>query len=57
VPEGDAFELLTRHSGGVTVELANQVMCHQRDDAQSLKRVLGVDALSVAWRNTLSKRL
>ncbi len=57
VRQGDAFELLTRHSGGVTVELANQVMYYQRDDAQSLKRVLGVDALSVAWRNTLSKRL
>lgn len=57
VRQGDAFELLTRHPGGVTVELANQVMYHQREDVTSLKRVLGVDALSGAWRETLLKRL
>jgi MOSC domain-containing protein YiiM len=57
VRSGDAFELVARHPAGVTVAFANQVMYRQRADRESLLRVLNVDALSAAWRKTLSRRL
>lgn len=57
VNQGDPVELVTRHSGGVTVEWANQVLYRQRDDRASLEKVLSVDALSASWRAMLSKRL
>jgi len=56
VRAGDAFELVTRHPAGVTVEFANQVLYHQRDDLDS-RRVLDVPELSEAWRKTLTRRL
>ena len=57
VKVGDVFELVTRHPAGVTVEFANQVLYHQRDDLDSLRRVLDVPELSEAWRKTLTRRL
>lgn len=57
VKQGDTFELVSRHPLEVTVEFANQVLYHQRDDVESLKRVLEVEALSPSWRTTLEKRL
>lgn len=57
VRAGDAFELATRHPMGVTVEFANQVMYEQRDDLDSLRRLLAVPELSAVWRETLSERL
>jgi len=57
VNTGDAVELTERHPLGVTVEFANQVMYRQRPDIESLRRVLDVEALSGAWRRSLSRRL
>ena len=57
VRAGDAFELATRHPMGVTVAFANQVMYEQRDDLDSLRRLLAVPELSAAWRETLLERL
>jgi len=50
-------ERVTQHPLGVTVEFANQVMYRQRADAESLRQVLAVEALSEAWRYTLARRL
>ncbi len=52
----DTVELLARHPAGVTVEFANQVLYQQRTDAESLERVLAVEALAEVWRRTLEKR-
>jgi MOSC domain-containing protein YiiM len=57
VRAGDAFELVTRHPAGVTVEFANQVMYEHRDDLDSLRRLLAVPELSDAWRETLTERM
>ncbi len=57
VKAGDDFELVARHPAGVTIEFANQVMFRQRDDLDSLRRVLDVPELSDAWRRTLTGRL
>jgi MOSC domain-containing protein YiiM len=57
VRAGDAITPVERHPLGVTVEFANQVVYRQREDRASLERVLAVDALSEAWRTSLSRRL
>lgn len=57
VHSGEAVELVARDPLGVTVEFANQVMYRQRPDAESLERVLAVEALSAEWRRSLSRRL
>jgi MOSC domain-containing protein YiiM len=57
VKAGDPVEVIERHPLGLTVEFANQVMYRQRPDRASLERVLAVEALSDAWRKSLSKRL
>ena len=57
VRAGDAAERVERHPLGVTVEFANQVMYRQRADYASLERVLAVDALSIEWQKSLSRRL
>ncbi len=57
VAGGDRFERVAPHPLRVTIEFANQVMYRQRADADSLRRVLAVDALADAWRLNLSRRL
>jgi MOSC domain-containing protein YiiM len=57
VRAGDAVTLVKRHPLSVTVEFANQVVYKQRADRASLERLLEVEALSKAWRASLSKRL
>lgn len=54
---GDELSLLQPHPDGVTVAEANRVMHHDRDDAEGIRRLLAVDALSASWVNTLTKRL
>jgi MOSC domain-containing protein YiiM len=54
---GEAVTLVERHPSGASVEFANQVMYKQRTDRASLERLLAVEALSEAWRASLSKRL
>jgi MOSC domain-containing protein YiiM len=57
VRQGDPVTLATPHPSEVSVSFANQVMFRQRDDQASLERLLSVEALSEAWRESLSKRL
>lgn len=57
IAAGDSIRLMQRHPLEVTVDYANQIMHHNKQDANGLKRILEVAELSASWRDTLSKRL
>lgn len=57
VSAGDELRLLSRHPAGITVAEANRVMHRDKTDADGIRALLEVDALSESWRNTLTNRL
>ncbi len=57
VHASDELALLQSHPHGITVAEANRVMHQDRDDAEGIRRLLAVDALSESWTTTLTKRL
>lgn len=57
ISAGAQFKLLRRHPLGVTVEFANQVKYHDKDNREALERLLAVEELSAAWRSSLTARL
>lgn len=50
VGRGDPVDVLARHPAGVAVSEVTRLFTRDRDDAEGLRRVLGVDALPAAWR-------
>ncbi|MEC0328980.1 MOSC domain-containing protein [Paenibacillus macerans] len=57
VVPGDSLILTERHPAGVTLSFANRIMFLDKENADGLKRILEVDALSASWRETLTVRL
>ncbi|MFD0670218.1 MOSC domain-containing protein [Cohnella sp. GCM10027633] len=57
VSAGDTLRLLSRHPAGITVAEANRVMHRDKDDADGIRALLAVDALSASWVRTLTARL
>jgi MOSC domain-containing protein YiiM len=57
VRQGDLFGLVQKDPAGVTIDFANDVLYKNRPDLASLKRLLAVEALSAAWRDSLSQRI
>lgn len=53
----DQLQLIERHPAGVTVQFANQIMHLDKQNREGIERILAVDALSVNWCQTLTKRL
>ncbi len=51
------IRLVERNPQQVTVAFANQIMYHDQHNAEAIKRILNVEALSASWRDTLLKRL
>ncbi len=49
--------LLEKDSNGITVAFATQILFHQKDDKESIEKILKVDALSEEWRNRFLKIL
>lgn len=47
--------LLEKDSNGITVAFATQILFHQKDDKESIEKILKVDALSEEWRNRFLK--
>lgn len=54
---GDTLRLLERHPAKFTVAEANRIMHHDKKDADGIRSVLAVDALSASWVQTLTARL
>ncbi|MFC5531949.1 MOSC domain-containing protein [Cohnella yongneupensis] len=54
---GDSLQQLSRHPAAMTVAEANRVMHHDKDDADGIRALLAVDALSASWVKTLTARL
>ena len=49
------IRLLEKDSNGITVEIATQILFHQKDNKESIEKILKVDALSEEWRNRFLK--
>lgn len=49
--------LLERKLHTVTVQFANEIYFHDRENVEGIKKILSVVELSTAWRDTLKKRL
>ncbi len=49
--------LIEKHPRQISIEFANQVMHHEKDNMEGIKELLEVEALSHSWRETLTKRL
>ncbi|MBP1992949.1 MOSC domain-containing protein YiiM [Paenibacillus eucommiae] len=57
IPVQPDVRLVSRHPGGVTVQLANQLKYHDVRNIEGIKRILAVEELSASWRASFSKRL
>lgn len=57
VGSSDPLERLQGGKEGFSVAFANEVMFKRKADAAAIRTLLGAEALSASWRNTLSKRL
>lgn len=57
VRASDGLVRLASHPDAVTVAFANRIMHREKTNADGMRTLLGVDALSASWRATLQKRL
>jgi len=57
VQAGDAIELIARAKNGVSVTDVTHLYASKHPDPAILRRAVGLDALSDAWRNFLRDRL
>ncbi|MFS0783715.1 MOSC domain-containing protein [Bacillus sp. 1P06AnD] len=53
----DELILAKKHPEAVTVEFANRLMHHDKDNQAGLERILSIEELSSSWRETFTKRL
>ncbi|MDO7907384.1 MOSC domain-containing protein [Paenibacillus sp. JX-17] len=54
---GCELVLLERPEDSMTVMQANRIMYHRKQDAEAIRQLLGIQALSVSWKQQLQKRL
>lgn len=52
-----AIVLKERHPKQLTVEYANEIMHHDKNNIKAIKEILSVNELSKSWQNTFTKRL
>lgn len=57
VSRQDGLTLHSRHPMAVTLSYANRIMHHEKRNADGMRSLLDIDALSVNWRETFLKRL
>lgn len=57
VTQEKPIRLLERDPHGITVQYANQIMHHDRNNLQAAERMLQVKTLSQNWQRTFAKRL
>lgn len=57
VPPRVKIEKLQEHPLRISVDFANQIMHHDKENVEAIKRVLEVEELSASWRKTFTKRL
>lgn len=53
----DGLIRLTSHPLAISLNFANQIMHHDKENTQAIRQILEVDALSSSWRLTFEKRL
>ncbi|MNI17887.1 6-N-hydroxylaminopurine resistance protein [compost metagenome] len=53
----DTLMLQQHHAAGVTLQYANQMMFHDKKNAEGIQTILDVEELSSSWRDTFTKRL
>ncbi len=51
------IQLIERHPEQVSVLFANQILFHDRDNIEGIKRILNVDALAEVWQTKLNRLL
>ncbi|MBV9927867.1 MAG: MOSC domain-containing protein [Acidobacteria bacterium] len=57
VGAGDEFELIERDAGGVTVADITRLYARDRDDAETLRRAIALEALPESWREHFRQQL
>ncbi|RUT36609.1 MOSC domain-containing protein [Paenibacillus zeisoli] len=57
VSREDGLTRLTSHPKAITVDFANHIMHHDKENTEAIMRILEVEALSSSWRLTFEKRL
>ena len=50
IAAGDAFTLLSRESHGLTIADVTRVYAHDKDDIETLQRLVQLTGLSPSWR-------
>ncbi|MNP14627.1 6-N-hydroxylaminopurine resistance protein [compost metagenome] len=53
----DTLTLKQHHAAGITLQYANQMMFHDKENAEGIQTILDVEELSSSWRDTFTKRL
>lgn len=51
------MRLVDKHPKHVMVSFANQIMHHEKENIEGIKRILEVDELSLSWKETFAKRV
>jgi len=57
VRAGAGIERLQPHPLGITVAFANRIKHHDKNNAEGIRAILAVDALSANWRQSFEERL
>src|SRR5699024_4237516 len=57
VSQSDGLIKIESHPKAVTVAFANQVMHHEKNNVEAMKKILDVEALSPNWRKRFQNRL
>ena len=57
VQAGDEFELLSRDANAITIADITRLYAFEKDDVETLRRVVKLDALSQSWRQYFEKQL
>ena len=57
VSAGDEFEFLSRGPGNITIADITRLYAFERDDLQTLRRAVKLDALSESWRDYFQRHL
>lgn len=57
VKNGDAVTLLQKHSAHFTIAEANRIMHEDKNDIETIQKILRIKELSTSWRKTFEERL
>lgn len=57
VSHTSTIKVVKRHPKRMTVQYANTIMHHDKNNVEAIKEILAVDELSTSWRTAFMKRL